>query len=172
MIHERELPVIEALKKLNIEYKRYEHENADTMEKCEHIGEDVGAKHCKNLFLTNRQCTDFYLMLTAADKPFRTAVVSKLLGVSRLSFASNDLLFEKLGLLPGSVTPLALCHEGTRGITVVIDEDVASYEKICVHPCVSTASYAMQTKELLRFLHSCGNEIRYVTIMGDLKGND
>lgn len=163
-MNEREQKVSQALNELGIEYKRYEHESADTMEKCEHIGEDVGAKHCKNLFLTNRQCTDFYLMLIGADKAFRTKDVSKQLGVSRLSFGNNDLLLEKLNLLPGSVSPLGLIFNSDRDITVVIDDELLSYDMICVHPCDSSVSYAMRTKELLRFIDSCGNPVRYVTI--------
>ncbi len=163
-MNEREQKAANALKKLGIEFRRYEHESADTMEKCEHIGEEVGAKHCKNLFLTNRQCTSFYLLLISASKPFRTKDVSKQLGVSRLSFASNGLLLEKLDLLPGSVTPLGLVSDNARDVTVVIDEELLSYDMICVHPCISTVSYAMPTKELLRFIDSCGNTVRYVTI--------
>ena len=108
MIDEREKPALAALEKLGIPYKRYEHACALTMEDCVDIGADVGAHHCKNLFLCNRQKTDYYLMLIRGDKKFKTAVVSKLLGVSRLSFCDAEQLMDKLGLLPGSVTAMGL----------------------------------------------------------------
>lgn len=169
IMHEREIIVKNALEELNIDYKRYEHESAHTMQRCEHIGEDVGAKHCKNLFLTNRACTSFYLLLMCADKPFKTSDISKQLGSSRLSFASDDLLLQKLDLLPGAVSPLALTLDTAKDIKVAIDKDLLLHDMICVHPCVSTVSYAMQTKELLRFLLSCSNPLSYVTIMGNSK---
>lgn len=113
------------LARLDIPFTRYEHAAALTMADCAHIGGDIGAHHCKNLFLTNRQQTDFYLLMLEPDKQFRTAEVSKQLGVSRLSFATPELLHEKLGLIPGAVSPLALCHGEARPIRVLMDKDAA-----------------------------------------------
>ncbi|MBQ1263128.1 MAG: prolyl-tRNA synthetase associated domain-containing protein, partial [Oscillospiraceae bacterium] len=62
----------EFLDSLNIEYGRVDHESAMTMEVCEQIDKVLGASTCKNLFLTNRQQTDFYLLLMPGDKPFKT----------------------------------------------------------------------------------------------------
>lgn len=47
------------LDKLGIEYQRIDHEAAFTMEVCEEIDKTLGATICKNLFLCNRQKTDF-----------------------------------------------------------------------------------------------------------------
>ncbi len=164
MVDPREAPALAALGKLNIPYKRYEHECALTMEDCSQIGADEGAHHCKNLFLCNRQGTEFYLMLIRADKKFRTALVSKLIGTSRLSFCTAEQLMEKMGLLPGSVTALGLLHENARDITVVIDDEVAALPMVCVHPCVSTASLAIRGEDLMKFLHSTGNKLRIVHV--------
>ncbi len=164
MIDPREIPAMEALDKLGISYKRYEHPSALTMDDCTDIGADVGAHHCKNLFLCNRQGTQYYLMLIRGDKKFKTAVVSKLIGVSRLSFCSAEQLMEKMGLLPGSVTALGLLHENARDITVVVDEDVPAFPMVCVHPCVSTASLAIKGTDLMKFLESTGNDIRLVHV--------
>lgn len=122
----------------------------------------MGASHCKNLFLTNRQGTDFYLLLLGANKKFRTADISKQLCVSRLSFTSPEQLMDKLSLLPGAVTPLALIHDRNREVVVVIDEEVARLDMVCVHPCTSVASYAISGNDLMRFLGHLGNEVRYI----------
>ena len=107
-IDERERPVLELLDEMGIPYRRYEHPCARTMHDCEGIGADIGAQHFKNLFLCNRSGTKFYLLLICADKPFRTGDVSRQLGSSRLSFCSDAQLMDKLGLVAGSVTPMAL----------------------------------------------------------------
>lgn len=163
-IDERERPILELLDGLGIKYRRYEHPEARTMEDCEHIGEDVGATHFKNLFLTNRQQTDFYMLLISPDKKFRTSEVSKQLGVSRLSFGTDALLMEKLGLLPGSVTPLALMNPNARDITLVIDRDILSMDMVCVHPLVSSASLAMRLDDVLKLVGRFGNKVEYVNI--------
>ena len=72
------------------------------MKDCALIGAARGARHFKNLFLTNRQGNAFYLLMPGVKKRFRPAKVSRLLGVSRLSFASPEKLLEKLGSLPGA----------------------------------------------------------------------
>ncbi|OQB23506.1 MAG: Prolyl-tRNA editing protein ProX [Firmicutes bacterium ADurb.Bin182] len=164
MTDQRELPVYRALNELNIEYERFEHKEALTMEDCESIGKDAGAEHFKNLFLCNRQGTDFYMVLLRADKMFRTAEVSKQLGVSRLSFASPAQLGDKLKLLPGAVSPLALLNDENHEITVAVDRDILSLEKIMAHPMVNTASVAMKGTDLFRFLDWLSNKLVFVTI--------
>lgn len=164
MIDPREQPALAALAALHIPYTRYEHACALTMEDCTDIGADVGAHHCKNLFLCNRQGTAFYLMMIRGDKPFRTADISKQLGVSRLSFANAGQLMDKLGLLPGAVTAMALTHPNARDVTVVMDEEVAACPMVCVHPCVSTASLAITGADLLRFIEHAGNPLRIVRV--------
>lgn len=47
----------------------------------------LGEKICKNLFLCNRQKTQFYLLMLEGEKVFKTKDLSKQLGVARLSFA-------------------------------------------------------------------------------------
>lgn len=163
-IDPRERETLALLDARGVAYTRLEHPLAHTMEECAAIGAELGAHHFKNLFLTNRQGTDFYLLLIAAGKSFRTAEVSKQLGVSRLSFGTNAQLMDKLGLLPGSVTPMALARESAKDVTVVIDRDIPGMELVCVHPCVSTASLALKWTDVFAFIQSCKNRIAYVDI--------
>ena len=85
----KEQRVYELLDRLGIDYQRVDHECAMTMEACIAVDEALGAAMCKNLLLCNRQCTDFYLLLMPGDKPFKTSVLSKQIGSSRLSFADG-----------------------------------------------------------------------------------
>lgn len=56
---EREVRVYDLLDKLGIEYERTDHEEANTMEKCNEIDKILDTIICKNLFLCNRQQTEF-----------------------------------------------------------------------------------------------------------------
>ena len=78
----------ELLETLGIDCVSVDHPHADTIADCMDAEAVLGAHICKNLFLTNRQQTEFYLLLMPGDKPFKTKLLSKQLGTARLSFAS------------------------------------------------------------------------------------
>ena len=73
---EKEIRVYDFLDHLGIEYKRVDHEPAFTMEVCEEIDKMLQATICKNLFLCNRQKTQFYLLMMPGDKPFKTKEIT------------------------------------------------------------------------------------------------
>ena len=60
---EKEQKVYEMLDNLGIEYDYVDHDEAMTIEACKDIEKVLGVGICKNLFLCNRQKTDFYLLL-------------------------------------------------------------------------------------------------------------
>lgn len=164
MTDPKELPVYETLQALHIPYDRFEHDPAMTMGDCAVFDAGREAAHCKNLFLCNRQSTQFYLLLVVGDKPFKTKDVSKQLGVARLSFGTPERLHAMLALTPGAVTPMGLIHDHARAVHVLLDRDVAQWETIIVHPNVNTASILLKTSDLLRFLQHHGNSVTYVDI--------
>ncbi|MCD8133335.1 MAG: hypothetical protein LUE19_05710, partial [Clostridiales bacterium] len=84
---EKEIRVYDLLDSLQVDYQRVDHEAAMNMEVCEAIDVALQATICKNLFLCNRQETDFYLLMMPGTKKFKTKDLSKQLGVSRLAFA-------------------------------------------------------------------------------------
>jgi len=164
MVDERALPALQKLDELNIPYTLYEHKLALTLEDCEGIGSDIGAVHFKNLFLTNRAGTEFYLVLLEADKKFQTGIISRQLGSERLCFATPEQLDEKLGLAVGSVTPLALINDKDHSIVVAIDKDIMAHQLLCMHPLVSNATIAISRMDMVRYIKACGNEYKYISL--------
>ena len=77
--------VYESLARLDIPFTRVDHEAAFTMEDCAAISEALEVHICKNLLLTPRNRSAFYLLCLPAEKPFSTKDFSKLIGSSRLS---------------------------------------------------------------------------------------
>lgn len=146
---EKERAVYSLLSELGIEFCRVDHDAADTIEACLEVEKVIGVGICKNLLVCNRQKTDFYMIMMAGEKPFRTADVSKKLGVSRLSFASAEDMERMLGVTPGSVTVLALKNDNENRVKLVIDSDVANGEFIRCHPCINTSTLKIKTKDLL-----------------------
>ena len=86
----QELAIYDRLEELNIPFVRVDHDRADTIEICEEVEKVLGSKICKNLFLCNRQQTQFYLLMMPGDKPFKTKYLSAQLGCARLSFADAE----------------------------------------------------------------------------------
>ena len=101
---EKEIKTYDLLDSLQIEYERVDHEALNTMEACAEVDELLQATICKNLFLCNRQKTNFYLLMMPGDKPFKTKELSSQIGSARLSFASPEDMERLLNLTPGSVT--------------------------------------------------------------------
>ena len=144
----KEQRVYAFLDSLGIDYQRVDHEPAMTMEACEAIDKALGAAMCKNLFLSNRQETAFYLLLIPGDKPFKTKDLSAQLGVARLSFGKAEYMEEYLDITPGSLSILGLMNDKNNNVQLLIDEDVLSAELIGCHPCVNTSSLSVTVKDM------------------------
>lgn len=144
----KEIRVYDFLDSLGIEYFRVDHEPAMTMEACEAIDAALGTVMCKNLFLSNRQETAFYILLIPGDKPFKTKDLSSQLGVARLSFGKAEYMEKYLDILPGSLSVLGLMNDKENAVQLLIDEDVLCAERIGCHPCVNTSSISISVKDL------------------------
>ena len=145
----KEQRVYTFLNSLEIEYSRVDHEPAMTMEACEEIDKTLGAVMCKNLFLSNRQETSFYLLLIPADKPFKTKDLSAQLGVARLSFGKAEYMEKFLDITPGSASVMGLMNDKENNVQLLIDEDILSAELIGCHPCVNTSSLSLAVSDLM-----------------------
>ena len=146
---DKEIRSYDFLDSLGVEYERIDHEPAMTMEICEAIDKALGATICKNLFLCNRQQTDFYLLMMPGDKPFKTKDLSAQIGSSRLSFASPEYMEKFLDITPGSVSVLGLMNDKNNNVRLLIDEDVLKGEYIGCHPCINTSSIRIKTEDVI-----------------------
>lgn len=153
------------LDSLEIEYYRVDHEHADTIEACHGIESVLGCGICKNLFLCNRQATEFYLLLLPGDKPFKTKLLSKQIGSARLSFASAEHMEELLDITPGSVSVLGLMNDAQRRVHLLIDNDLLADEYLGCHPCINTSTLRIATSDVLqKLIPAMGHEPAFVTL--------
>lgn len=162
---EKELRCYDLLDSLGIEYRRVDHDSADTIELCHVIEKTLGAKICKNLFLANRQQTEFYLLLMPGDKPFKTKLLSKQIGSSRLSFGTAENMLELLDITPGSVSVLGLINDKARRVKLIIDADLLKDETIGCHPCINSSTLSFSTSDLTgKLLPALGREMTVVEL--------
>ena len=149
---DKEIRVYDFLDKLGIQYQRIDHEAAMTMEACEEIDRALGDNTtiCKDLFLCNRQETDFYLLLMPGDKPFKTKDLSAQIHSARLSFAKPEYMEKYLDITPGSVSVLGLMNDSEKKVQLLIDEDVMKEPYFGCHPCINTSSLKFTTEDLMQ----------------------
>ena len=164
----REVRTYDYLDNLGIPYFHTDHERADNMEACNAIDAVLGVIICKNLFLCNRQQTEFWLLMMPGDKKFKTKELSSQIQSARLSFAGPEQMLEHLDIEPGAVSIMGLMNDRQHAVRLLIDEDVLKDEYIGCHPCVCTSSLKIRTKDLIeKFLPATGHEYRTVHLIGE-----
>lgn len=167
---EKEQRCYRMLDKLGLEYFRCDHPdaNANTMEDCLEIDAILEALVCKNLFLCNRQQTQFYLLMMPGDKVFKTKELSSQLNIARLSFGSPEKMEEYLDITPGSVSVLGLMNDKNNAVQLLVDEDVLKGEFVGCHPCINTSSLKLKTKDLFEIvLKEMEHEMITVHLVGE-----
>jgi len=152
------------LENRGIAFLRADHAPANTMEDCVAIEKALETHVPKNLWLCNRQKTDFYLLVMPADKPFHTKDITAPLGCSRLSFASEEPLWEYLHIRPGAVSPLGLIHDTGKHVRLVLDRDLLAYDTLAFHPCRNHATVRVTQEDFTsRVLPALGHEATWIT---------
>ncbi len=165
---EKELLVYKVLDELNIDYQRVDHEPADTMEACKEVEQVLGVQICKNLFLCNRQKTDFYLLLMPADKPFKTKELSKQINSARLSFAGADDMERLLNITPGSVSVTGLLKDTENKVKLLVDSDLLKQEYIGFHPNINTSSIKAKLEDMMfKFVPFTNHNFQTVDLVGE-----
>ena len=140
---EGEIRVYDFLDAHGIEYMRTDHPPVDTMEACYEIDSILQATICKNLFLCNRQKTQFYLLMMPGDKPFKTKEITSQIGSARLSFASPEDIEKYLDIKPGAVSIMGVDERyGESGAAACgrgcFERGISGMSSVCQHvksPC-------------------------------------
>ncbi len=157
------------LERLGIETVTHDHPAIFTVEQgAEHKKRWPGG-HSKNLFLKDKKGT--ILLISAKDDtevPLRG--LHRHLDCGRLSFGSPDLLFEVLGVRPGSVTAFALINDRERRVRFHLDARLLEHDRVYFHPLENTASTGIRPADLLTFIRDCGHEpgiVDFAALGGD-----
>ena len=165
---DKEIRTYDLLDGLGVEYDRVDHAPAMTMEDCKEVDEILESMVCKNLFLCNRQKTDFYLLLIPGDKVFKTKELSKQIGSARLSFAGAEYMEKYLDITPGSVSIMGLMNDKDNAVRLLVDEDLLKEEWIGCHPCVNTSSIRVKTKDMFdTVMKAMHHEMTVVKLTGE-----
>lgn len=150
--------IFDVLNELQIEYTNYEHDAVFTCDEAK--GVDIPWYRVKSLLLRNKKATNFYMVVLPDNKQLDTNIIRAIFDDSKMSFASEERMMEKIGLKPGSVSPFALINNEGRDIRVVFDS-ILKDELIGFHPLRNDNTVVLNMVSVEHFLENLGSEYVY-----------
>lgn len=145
--------VLAALDSYGIEHETTMHEPLYTVEQSQKVAFDKPGAHTKNLFLRNKKGRMFLLVVEQDRIVDLKGLRDKLqLTGGQFAFASTERLSKFLGVVPGSVSPLAIINDHSNSVQVFIEQSLVEQEWIYLHPCRNTHSTRIRCKDLLSLL--------------------
>jgi Ala-tRNA(Pro) deacylase len=148
---------------LGIAYRTYEHAPVFTVAEAAALRGALPGGHCKSLFLKDKK-GGLWLVVALEERRIDLKRLADALGAPRFSFGNPDLLYEVLGVRPGSVTPFALANDTAGRLAVVLDKEMLTCDPLNYHPLENTRTTAITPADLLRFIAECGHKPRIVDL--------
>lgn len=152
-------PAYALLDRLGIAYPTLEHPPLHTVEESRALRGEIAGGHVKNLFVKDKG-GNFFLITAEEDSPLDLKTIDKVIGAKgRVSFASADQLMTHLGILPGSVSPLALVNDGDGTVRFFLEKKLMRHDILNVHPLINTRTSSIARDDLLRFIEATGHSV-------------
>jgi Ala-tRNA(Pro) deacylase len=111
--------------------------------------------HTKNLFLKDAQ-GQLWLVSALGETRIDLKRLPATIGAGRLSFGSEALMVETLGVRPGSVTAFGLINDTGRRVRFVVDAALWAADPVNFHPLTNTATTAVSQTGFRAFLAALG----------------
>ena len=119
----------------------------------------------RNLFLKDKKTKQLYLVSVLHSTTVDYKTLGKLLAAKELRMEDAKVMEEKLGVTPGSVTPLAVMNDKGKEVQLVLDKKLAADDQpILVHPLINTATLAITWQQLQQFVTAQQHDIKVIDI--------
>jgi len=82
----------------------------------------------------------------------------------QITFASPEVLLEKLGLEPGAVSLFGLLNDKNHEVEIYIDKKVYNADIVSFHPNRNTASLELSKDMFRKFLQAIENKIEVIDL--------
>lgn len=149
-------PLADCFARLGLAVRTWSHAPVFTVGEGEDIKRALEGGQTKNLFLRDRR-GDFWLVTALASTVIDLKGLSDTLDCPRFSFGSPDELRERLGVLPGSVTPFALINDKNLRVRPVFDRAMMDFDVLNFHPLRNDMTTAISPPGLMAFAADCGH---------------
>lgn len=151
-----ETELLSALKSMGLNWTFHEHEAVFTVEASARLHAEIAGAHTKNLFLKDAG-GQFWVVSAPHDAAIDLKALPAAIGSKKVSFGKAEAMEELLGIVPGSVTPLAVFNDKVGAVKVVIDARLAQAATVNVHPLRNTATLGLSGADLVAFLGAHGH---------------
>ena len=158
----------EFLKAHGIEFDYYEHPPVFTVAEAKVYCAHIPGLSTKNLLLTNKKKTRFVLFILPGDDKADFKKLKEVLG-EKFSFASADILEQKLGVKPGSVSPFGVINNNEHDVEILIERRVYNADLVRFHPNRNAASVVLSKEMFRKFLDLIPN--KWEVLDGDVMSN-
>ncbi|MBR2674690.1 MAG: prolyl-tRNA synthetase associated domain-containing protein [Mogibacterium sp.] len=155
--------IIRILKERKIEYELVEHKAVYTIDEMLECDLPHTEQIAKNLFIRDDKKRKYYLITCLEDKKINLKEFRNEHGTRPLSFASEDDLMSKMGLIRGAVTPLGILANEEKDIIVYFDKDY-EHKLMGIHPCDNKATIYINTRDVAKLIKEHGNELHFIKI--------
>ncbi len=149
--------LFERLATLGIAYDRVDHPPVYTVDEATRLVPSIPGARTKNLFVRDKKGKRHFLITVGHEKEADLKALSRVVGVPSLSFGSAERLARHLGILPGSVSLLAVVNDTRGAVEVIVDRELWQSGRIRCHPLVNTATLSIAQEDLARFLDDTGH---------------
>lgn len=156
--------VCRKLDSMGIKYTYEEHEAAFTIAQVDAIGAFAKGTGCKNLFLRDEKGRRHFLLIAEAHKDVDLKSVRAQIGSTRLSFGSEERLWNCLKLKSGSVSPFGVLNDTDLKTEIIFDKALKGKPMLGFHPNDNTATVWISFEDIKRVIEDNGNSILYVEL--------
>ena len=155
---------------LGIATRTIGHAAVATVEEADATHDALPGAHTKNLFVRDKKGRVFLVVVPGHIRADLKRLHPLIGARGRVSFGKPELLWELLGVRPGSVTVFGAANDARGRVTVVLDEEIAGADVVCGHPLENVATTAIAQGDLRRFLAHVGHEPMVVRVPRDGEG--
>lgn len=151
-----ERPLFELFDRLGLKTRTVAHQPVFTVAESEGVKDGLPGGHSKNLFMKDKKGA---LVLVSAWQHSVLPLnrLHKALGCQRLSFTDADLLWDVLGVTPGSVTGFALLNDHEKQARFVLDEALAAFGTMNFHPLRCDMTTSISLPDFMNFAAATGH---------------
>jgi Ala-tRNA(Pro) deacylase len=148
--------LFDLMDRLGLAHRTHDHPPVFTVAESSAIKFAIPGGHTKNLFLKDKKGA-LLLFSALADTPIDLNLLAKTLGMARFSFGAPALLFETLGVHPGSVTAFAAINDRLNRVRIGLDAGLLAHSAVNFHPLSNDATTSIAPGDLLTFLAHTGH---------------
>lgn len=141
------------LDRIGVAHRTLDHPAVFRVEEGLEIKAALPGAHTKNLFLKDKK-GQLWLISARQDTVIPLNRLHPVIGSDRLSFGSAELMFETLGVTPGSVTAFGLINDRDHRVRFVLDRALDEAEIVNFHPLANTATTAVSRDGFHKFLEA------------------